>query len=131
MNMGLDNHKILVRRLEALNIPDAEDLFSTEPPPPDPKIELEKAKLALEQERLRFEQSKWQVESVEKKSIIIKNLAEAEAKELGTQLDKYKTDMDALVRKEKIDADRARAVSGVAPQSGNKGSAKGNAGAQG
>ena len=132
MNMpGLDNQKILQRRLEALNIPDAEDLFSTEAPPPDPKIELEKAKLALEQERLRFEMSKWGVESVEKKSIIIKNLAEAEAKELGTQLDKYKTDMDALVRKEKIDADRARAVSGVASQSGNKGSAQGNAGAKG
>ena len=131
MNMGLDNNKIIMRRLEALNIPEPKDLLSTEPPPPDPKIELDKAKLQLDQARLQFETEKWKVEAVEAQSRIIKNLADAESKELGPQLEKYKTDMQGLIAKEKADADRQRAVSGVASQSGNKGSGSSNAGKKG
>ena len=80
---------------------------------------------------MQFEVEKWKIESVEAQSRIIKNLADAESKELGPQLEKYKTDMQGLIAKEKIDVDRKRAVSGVAPSSGDKGSKKDNAGKKG
>ena len=127
---GLDPNKILRRRLEALNIPEIDDLFSTEPPPEDPKIVIQRQELELEQTRLRFEMEKWGIEKVEKQSKIILNLASAESKELGPQLEQYKTDMNTMVAEEKINADRERGVSGVAPTSGNQGSQKGNAGAK-
>ena len=128
---GLDPNKILRRRLEALNIPEIDDLFTQEAPPEDPKIVLERQKLQLQQATLQFEMGKWEVEKIEKQSKIILNLANAESKELGPQLDKYKTDMNALMAKEKIDADKQRGVSGVAPKSGDKGNKKGNEGAKG
>ena len=128
---GLDPNKILRRRLEALNIPEIDDLFTREAPPEDPKIVLQRQELALEADKFRLEMERWPIEKVEKQSKIILNLASAESKELGPQLEQYKTDMNTMIAKEKIDADRKRAVSGVAAKSGNQGSQANNAGAKG
>jgi chaperonin GroES len=122
MNMpGLDNQKIIQRRLEALGVPEVDELFTKEPPPPDPKVVLEEKKMELETAKFQFEVQKWRIQSAEAQSKIIRNLADAEAKEIGPQIEQYKAQMQVLLDKEKLDNDRQARVSGMGAKPGNQG----------
>jgi chaperonin GroES len=133
MGRGLNDEEIIKRRLAALNIEDIENLIPSTgyQSPPDPKIELEKQKMELEKAKLALEAEKWQMEKVEIQSKVVKNLADAESKELGPQLEKYKADMQGMIAREKANADKEKRVQGMANSSGNGGSSQSNAGTQG
>lgn len=94
--MGLNEQVINKRSLEALEIEDIDELMNVPQPPPNPEIELEKEKAKLARDRLEFEMMKYRTEQIESESRTIKNLADAEAKEEGTQLDIYKTELEKL-----------------------------------
>lgn len=98
---GFNDMEINRRFIEAMQIPDAQTILSAPPPPPDPKIVLESEKLDLERTRLEFDMMKFGVEMAKMKSEIIKNLAEAEAKEVGNQLSMYQAETDRLIAKSK------------------------------
>lgn len=128
LGRGLNDDIIIRRRLESLNIENIDEIMPEGgyQPPPDPKITLEQEKLTIEHAKLAFEVKQWPMKVVEIQSKVIKNLAEAESKELGPQLEKYKADMNVLMAKEKANADRERAVQGMANKSGNAGGPQGN-----
>ncbi len=94
---GLNDAVINKRFLEAMQIPDMNEILNAPPPPPDPKLVLESEKLDIERSKLEFDIAKYAMEIAEKKSIIIKNLADAESKEAGRQLEQYKTQMETLI----------------------------------
>ena len=94
---GFNDAEINRRFLEAMQIPDAKAILDAPPPPPDPKLVLESEKLDIERSRLEFEMMKFGFEMGEIQSKIIKNLADAESKEMGPQLEQYKAQMQALV----------------------------------
>ena len=93
---GLNDQEINKRFLEALGIVEPEKILQSPEPAPDPKIILEMEKLKLEKEKHNLDLMKFGYQMVEIQSRTIKNLAEAEAKEIGPQLDKYKADMQNL-----------------------------------
>lgn len=94
---GFNDAEINRRFLEAMQIPEAQTILEAPPPPPDPKIVLESEKLNLERSKFEFEMMKFGYEMAKMQSEIIKNLAAAEAAEIGPQLEQYKTQMQALV----------------------------------
>ena len=94
---GLNDGEINLRFLEALGINEPEKVLNAPPPPPDPKVMIEQEKLAIERDKLNLELMRFGYEMVEIQSKTIKNLAEAEAKEVGPQLEIYKTDMQNMM----------------------------------
>ena len=96
---------------------------------PDPKLIIEAQKLKLERDKLNFEMMKFQYELPELHSKIMKNIADAESKEAGQQIEIYKEQMKYLVENSKLMMQReANAINkpagdgGVAASSGNEGS---------
>ena len=92
--------------LAALNIPDREKYRTPADwrPPEDPKIAIEMHKLDLQQqeiahdrERLGYEGEKLPFEIAKLKVECIKMLAEAEAKEVGEQFNKYKEQIEGVI----------------------------------
>ena len=96
LGQGFNDMEIKKRYIEALQIPDIGPILQTQQPPPDPKIVLDSEKLDLERSKFEFEMMKFKYEMAKIESEIIKNLAEAESKEVGIQIDQYKADMEAL-----------------------------------
>lgn len=94
---GLNDAEIMRRYVEALQIPNIEPIMQAQEPPPNPKLVLESEKLSLERDKMEFEFMKFGFEMAKIQSEVIKNLAEAEAKEIGPQLEQYKSEMQALV----------------------------------
>jgi hypothetical protein len=123
---GLNDEKIIRRRLEALNIENIDEIMPEGGynPPPDPKLTIEQEKLKLEHAKFAFEVKQWPMKVVEMQAKVIKNLADAESKEAGEQLAEYKMVVDSLLQQEKINADREKGVSGMASASGNAGGQK-------
>ena len=97
LGQGFNDMEIKKRYIEALQIPDIGPILQTQQPPPDPKIVLDSEKLDLERSKFEFEMMKFGFEMGKIQSEIIKNLAEAESKEIGPQLEQYKAQMQALV----------------------------------
>lgn len=97
LGQGFNDMEIKRRYIEALQIPDIEPILKTQEPPPDPKLVLESEKIDLERSKFEFEMMKFGYEMGKIQSEIIKNLAEAESKEIGQQLDQYKAQMQNLV----------------------------------
>ncbi len=130
---GLNDDIIIRRRLEALNIENIDEIMPEGgyKPPPDPKVMLEQEKLKLEHAKFAFEVKQWPMKVVEMQSKVIKNLADAESKEVGEQLSEYKLVVDALLQQEKMNADREKRVQGMANKPGNAGSPQGNPTANG
>jgi chaperonin GroES len=128
---GFNDMEINRRFFEAMQVDDVEALMNNpEPPPQDPKVLIEASKLDLETAKFEFEVEKYIDAQAKIQSEIIKNLAAAEASEIGPQLEQYKAEMQGLlgfakqsVERRKADADNKRRVSGVAGSSGNSGSA--------
>jgi hypothetical protein len=94
---GFNDAEINRRFIEAIQVPDHKTILEAPSPPPDPKVVLEAEKLALEHRKFEFEVMQFGYEMAKMQSEIIKNLAQAEATELGPQLEEYKTQMQALV----------------------------------
>jgi len=126
IGQGLNDDEIIRRRLEALNIENVDEIMPEGgyKPPSDPKAMLEQEKLKLEHAKFAFEVKQWPMKVVEMQAKVIKNLADAESKELGEQLNQYKLVVDTMLQREKINADREKGVSGMASASGNAGGQK-------
>jgi len=98
---GFNDKEINKRFIEAMQVNNPEEILNAPEPPPDPKLVMEQEKLKIERQKLEFEMEKHRLEIAKVKSEIIKNLADAEAKEAGTQINQYKAQMDALMGMEK------------------------------
>ena len=82
------------------------------PPPPDPAIAAEAQKMEMESDRLALDEAKGEAEIMAKEAAAIKTLADAEAVEVGSQLEIYRTQAEAL---------RPDGTRGVAEQSADGG----------
>jgi chaperonin GroES len=108
--MGLNDNEILRLYVEALQIPDSQAIMQAQQPPPDPKVVLDSEKLGLERDKFEFEMVKFRYEMAKIKSEIVLNLANAESKEIGTQLDQYMAETDrmlASIQKDKKETEGA------------------------
>lgn len=104
---GLNDAVITRRYLEALGIDDIQEVMTVPPqppPPPDPLVIIEQGKFNVAMDKNRIERSKfeWQMvtdraKMLETASKTILNLANAEAAELGPQLEQYKQQYDSLM----------------------------------
>ena len=132
---GMNDTEIRRRFLDALQEPEPEKLLNAPPPPPDPKFVIEQAKLQLEQAKLEFEAVKYIDEQNEINAKIKKTLAQAlqaiaqaEAAEMGPQLDIYKTELQALMDAAKVEnANQQARLGSVVSQRGNAGSVQNTA----
>ena len=107
---GLNDEAINKRYLEALQIPDINEILPPEgsEPPPDPKILIEQEKLRLKSVELELDARRQMAEEAEKQAKVmqywansIKLLAEAEAAEAGPQLELYKSEVKAYTDQQK------------------------------
>ena len=101
LGMGFNDEVIKRRYLEALNVPDIDELIPDEPPtpPPDPKTMVELQKLELERDQHELKMFMAQFDIAKTQADVILKLADAESKELGPQLEMYKAQMDSLNKK--------------------------------
>lgn len=89
---GLNDEAIKRRYLEALQIGEIDDLM---PDPeaanqPTPEVQMGMEKIKIERERLEIERETANVESIRIRADALRLLAEAESKEIGTQMETYK-----------------------------------------
>jgi chaperonin GroES len=113
MGMGLDDNLILAKALEALDIPDWEDLIPEEPqePEPDPKTVIRMLEIELDRERLDMEQFKLQFEVLKIQADAMKSLALAEAAEEGIHMKQYEVTLKAMTEKFKAKEQAKKGVS--------------------
>jgi len=125
---GVNGQEIVKRFLEDLDTPNIEAIM----PPPDPQappppealkmqaeIEEKAHKIKIEQEKVRLESMKLEAELKKLESEAIKNLAEAESKEAGSQLAQYKAVSDTLVSAKKLNVEQEKIQAGKeAPTTG-------------
>jgi len=129
IGQGYNDHAIKTRYLEALNIANKEELLpKPAEPKPDPKIELKKAELKLKAEKLKLESVKVLAEVAEIKTRAIKNLADAESKEQGPQLDIYKSQLESMTRIEEGKINAASRLQGMEKPPPNPGNIQGPGG---
>jgi chaperonin GroES len=101
---GYNDRAITDRYLEALNIPNVDEIKNAPAPQgPDPKLLIEQAKLeiqvkelALDAARFELEKQRTVQEGMKAFSQAMKNLADAEAAEKGTQIEFYKSQLKAI-----------------------------------
>lgn len=94
LQMGTINPQEYTKRfLEALETANMEVLMQMPEPQPNPEIELEKERFQDESSRAW---EKLRIESTLAESTALKNIAEAESKEEGSQLDLYTQQMKAM-----------------------------------
>lgn len=111
MQQGLIPNKEAAAKiiLEAMDLPNVDELLQAPPPQPDPEIELKKAEAAhnqqldmmrmdLETKRHMLEVKRLQISEIKDKTVGVLNLSKAEAQEFGTQNDEYKTDLEQMER---------------------------------
>ena len=106
---GFNDMEINKRFAEAMQEPEPEKLLQAAPPPPDPKIVLEGEKLKMEADKFQFDMIKWQAEGDERQAKVMnliakaeQAIANAEAQEVGQQLDLYKAHLTALTEEFKV-----------------------------
>lgn len=133
---GYNDELIRRKYLEAIQAEDIDELMEAPKRQPDPKmvvemqkLKLESQKLQLERQKLQFDMMKFNYELPEIQSKIIKNIADAESKEAGQQMDFYKEQLKFLTEQSKIALQRETNATnkstgdgGVATPSGDKGS---------
>lgn len=105
---GYNDAEIDRRYLEAIGIEDIDEIMTPPElpdPPPDPMLIIEQGKFNIQMDKNRLERSKFEFEVVTEKvkmmetvSKTILNLANAEAAELGPQLEQYKAEADSLFK---------------------------------
>ncbi len=93
--------------LEAMDLPNVEELITPPEPQPDPEIEMKKAqaehqqkmdvaRLELEREKLDLEVDRLRISEIKDETVGMLNLAKAEAQEFGTQRDEYRAQLDEI-----------------------------------
>jgi hypothetical protein len=98
---GRYDDAIIERRyLEALNIPNIDELIPEKPPeaPPEPKVMVDLQKLELDRDKHELKLFMTQFEIAKIQADVILKLADAESKEMGPQLEQYKAQMDSLTK---------------------------------
>ncbi|MCP4613031.1 MAG: hypothetical protein GY845_30425 [Planctomycetes bacterium] len=103
LEQGLNDMEIKKRYLQALRITDIDLILKGPPPQPDPKLLIEQGKLQAKQRELDLKERELNgtlAEQYEKmikiRSEAIKNLAIAEEKEMGPQLEQYAQQVQEL-----------------------------------
>lgn len=131
---GLNDMEINRRYLEALQIPDIEKILTPPPAQPDPEILFQQAELELKDREVTLEEQKYLFDrmlglqkALKTHAEAIKAIAQAEAAEVGPQLEAYKDVTDRI--KIEIEAyqrmtealanDQQGGVSGVDSKPGN------------
>lgn len=102
-----DGYQVVRRYLEAFETPNIDEVL---PPPPDPTApgyqppppSPEEVKIIAETELIQIQHDEVASKIAVNKSVIIKNLADAEAKEDGTQLSFYKQQADLIMEMKDI-----------------------------
>lgn len=103
--------------LEAMDIPNLDELLTAPEPEPNPEELLKKAefehkknldiaRLDLDRDRYELEKERLSVSKIKDKTIGILNLAKAEAAEEGKQLDGYMKEIDVAVQSEEREMKR-------------------------
>lgn len=98
---GRYDDAIIERRyLEALNIPDIDELIPEKPAeaPPEPKVMVDLQKLELDRDKHELKLFMAQFDVAKIQADVILKLADAESKEMGPQLEQYKAQMDSLTK---------------------------------
>lgn len=93
-----NRYEVLRNWLEAIDHPNIDKVLpppSKEPAPPDPNL----IKLTAEVQKIEAETKKIMLETAEVISKVIKNLADAESKEVGDQLNMLETHANLLIQK--------------------------------
>lgn len=104
---GVDSWEVVHRFLQSLNVADIDKVHPAakrnQPAPPDPKmIELQgKLEESMQKLRLQMEKQAKELEEIDSRielnrTIGIKNIADAESKELGPQIEFYKQALDQI-----------------------------------
>jgi chaperonin GroES len=133
---GYNDNLIRRKYLEAIQAENIDELMKAPKRQPDPKmvvemqkLKLESQKLQIEKQKLQFEMMKFQHELPEIQSKIIKNIADAESKEAGQQMEFYKEQLKFITEQSKIalqketnEANKSAGNGGVATPSSNEGS---------
>ena len=86
----LDDQEVVRRNLEAMGEDNIQALLPKVEAPPDPQLVLDERKQKLEEDKFAWQQTIYQDEMAETQAKIIKLLADAEAAEEGSQLERYK-----------------------------------------
>jgi chaperonin GroES len=93
--------------LEAMDLPNIDELLTPPQPQPDPeqerktaeaehKKQIDIARLELDRERLDLEKERLRISEIKDETVGMLNLAKAEAAEIGTQRDEYKSEIEAM-----------------------------------
>jgi chaperonin GroES len=105
VGQGYNDEAIRKRYLEALRIPNVEELLEGGEPQPDPKVELESRKLELDERRFELEVMTAEVEArktlaqaEQATASALKAIADAEAAEAGQQLDQYQAQLEGATQ---------------------------------
>lgn len=93
---ALDQQEITRRVFEAAQIDEIDDLFSKGPSPPSPEALAMLAEIETKNKDTQIKAIKAIAEIEVMRTQAIKNLADAEAAELGTQLDTYLAQLEAI-----------------------------------
>ena len=141
---GLNDKEIYKRYLEALQIPEPEKVLEIEDQGPSPEQQMQQFALELQDRELRVKEAEAEAKIAEIKEKLInlransiKALADAEAKEVGTQVDLYQAyigDIIQLLQIEQKGAMRGndqRAAGGMEGRPDNSGNPQGQGGAPG
>lgn len=121
---GMINERVAIQRvLEAQEQPAIEQLIKEpQPPQPTPEFQLEQLKtteeLKLKWAEHQLEVIKAEQADIEMQSKVILNLAKAEAEEEGTQIQMYKTQLEALRDRSKALGEKASSLAKPAPVEG-------------
>ena len=100
---GINQIELKRRYLEALGVPEPEKLLVTDPPP-DAKTLIDQGRLENDALRVKTAALVGAAQITELRARAVKNLAEAEAAELGAQLDQYVARMNAIAGEGESDA---------------------------
>lgn len=119
MGKGLDDQKIMERYLDAIQIDGWEELVPEEPPPnmqlimhqqtmslEMAKIQQAERKLDLEEREVMIKDAETFYKMVKLQSDAVKNMALAEAAEMGSQINEYKTQvghLTAVINAKRVD----------------------------
>jgi len=105
LGRGLNDTAIMSRFLEALQIEGTDEIKVAPPQPPPPEILQKERELDIKERELVIKENelatKWmetQSKIIELQTKAIKNIADAEAKEAGPQIDQYKGEVEKLTK---------------------------------
>lgn len=119
MQQGLIPNRDAAARivLEAMDIPNLDELLTPPPPQPDPEVEIKRAqaehqknidiaRLSLERDKLDLERDRLKTIAIKDETIGLLNLAKAESEEVGTQRTEYESTLNEIAGRHQQEMDR-------------------------